>query len=349
MRQRQSVTLEYFVMEQYILIWVISPAGDIHYVLSPVPQGLLHRIVGRLMHLIELPKLNERQREELSQTLKTLYTYLIEPVPARLLPSSPEEVVTIIPHGPLFRIPFAALKNRAGRYLIEDHALVYAPSQTLLHYTAHNAQQVIHAGTPDLLAFVNPSPFPPSTLPALPNTEQDFDYITQFYQNASHNVILKGSAATKQRLSEEASFHTILCFATHAQVNDDDPLQSSIALAEVTPGSGYLRMPDIAQLTLHTTLVILSACRTGRGKLTGDGVIGLSRAFFQAGTPSLLVSLWSIPEKESIDQLFYFHRYWREQSQSKAQALQATQLQRLHRYRDQPDVWAGFALIGEWQ
>ncbi len=136
--------------------------------------------------------------------------------------------------------------------------------------------------------------------------------------------------------------------ATHGKASDKDPLQSYLVLARTEGEDGYLRVPDILELKLYADLVILSACETGRGHITGDGVNGLSRAFLLAGTSSLLMSLWSIPEKETLYQLYIFHESWRKEGLSKAQALRQAQREELANYPEEPDAWAGFAIIGEW-
>jgi CHAT domain-containing protein len=75
---------------------------------------------------------------------------------------------------------------------------------------------------------------------------------------------------------------------------------------------------------------------------------GLSRTFIAAGTPSLPLSLWSITERETMQRLYLFHRAWRGSGVSKALAPQRVQVERIHSYgREQSDIWAGLALMGE--
>jgi CHAT domain-containing protein len=177
---------------------------------------------------------------------------------------------------------------------------------------------------------------------------QNFESIVAFYHDRKHNKIYKGRDAVKQNLEQEGSRHAVLCFVTHAQALDNDPLNSYLVLAGKSFEDGLLKVPDIACLELHTDLVILAACETGRGHITGDGVNGLGRAFLSAGTASLLLSLWSISERETMQQLYLFHDAWRNSEVSKALALQRVQIERIHTYqREQPDVWAGLVLMGE--
>ena len=91
--------------------------------------------------------------------------------------------------------------------------------------------------------------------------------------------------------------------------------------------------------------MVLSACNTGRGKLTGDGVIGLSRSFITAGVPSILASLWSVPDSPTAELMAEFYRQW-QQSHNKAQALRQSMLIIMKKYPE-PQDWAAFTLIGE--
>jgi CHAT domain-containing protein len=72
--------------------------------------------------------------------------------------------------------------------------------------------------------------------------------------------------------------------------------------------SGFLTAEEILDLKLDADLVVLSACNTGRGKITGDGVIGLSRSFLLAGASSTLVSLWYIPDESTANLMTEFYR-----------------------------------------
>ncbi|MFN9818576.1 MAG: CHAT domain-containing protein, partial [Pseudanabaena sp.] len=92
-------------------------------------------------------------------------------------------------------------------------------------------------------------------------------------------------------------------------------------------------------------LVVLSACNTGRGKITGDGVIGLSRSLISAGVPSIIVSLWSVPDAPTAELMSDFYTLL-EQNPDKAQALRQAMLKTMKTHPD-PRDWAAFTLIGE--
>ncbi|BAZ48475.1 WD-40 repeat-containing protein [Nostoc sp. NIES-4103] len=98
-------------------------------------------------------------------------------------------------------------------------------------------------------------------------------------------------------------------------------------------------------MKLNAELVVLSACETGQGKITGDGVIGLSRSLIAAGVPSVVVSLWSVDDKSTKLLMTEFYRQM-QQNPNKATALRQAMLLTMKQY-PQPKYWAAFTLIGE--
>jgi CHAT domain-containing protein len=102
---------------------------------------------------------------------------------------------------------------------------------------------------------------------------------------------------------------------------------------------------DLLTFRLQAELVVLSACNTGGGNLSGDGVTGLSRAFIAAGVPSLIVSLWSVPDAPTGELMTVFYEEWLRHG-DKAQALRQAMLATRDRYPN-PINWAAFTLIGE--
>jgi|GEM_PF-2660889 len=122
--------------------------------------------------------------------------------------------------------------------------------------------------------------------------------------------------------------------------------QLSAALERLEPlRDGLLTSSEILDLNLNAALVVLSACDTGRGKITSDGVIGLSRSFISAGTPSIMVSLWAVPDAPTAALMVEFYQQW-QTTGNKAKALRLAMLKMIEE-SEEPEVLAAFTLMGE--
>jgi CHAT domain-containing protein len=128
-------------------------------------------------------------------------------------------------------------------------------------------------------------------------------------------------------------------------VDDGRPWDSALVLAPGGGEDGYLKVSEVFGLELRADLVVLSGCSTGRGRLSGDGILGLSRAFLYAGTPSVVVSQWDVSDLATSYLMDRFYSGLRA-GRGKAEALRLAQLATLERY-PHPALWAAFLLVGE--
>jgi CHAT domain-containing protein len=166
---------------------------------------------------------------------------------------------------------------------------------------------------------------------------------------------LLGTAATKETLRREAPQAGIVHIAAHGRYDATRPLASWLALAPDGEEAGQLPAREVYDLDLkHADLVVLSACQTNLGELSaGDEVVGLTRAFLFAGTPTVISSLWSVDDAATglLMERFYTHLRG---GLGKAEALRQAQ-QDVRDYRDTagqqryaaPYYWAGFVLAGD--
>ena len=185
----------------------------------------------------------------------------------------------------------------------------------------------------------------PQQLSALPGTEQEANAIGKLFKTQP----LIGNQATETEVTKRLSQAQLIHLATHGLFDDIQGLNSSIALA---PGNkdneksdGLLTAGEILDLKLNAELVVLSACDTGRGQISGDGVIGLSRSLISAGVPSVLVSLWAVPDAPTAELMTEFYQNL-QKSPDKAQALRQAMLTTMKQHPNPVD-WAAFTLIGE--
>ena len=150
----------------------------------------------------------------------------------------------------------------------------------------------------------------------------------------------------------------ILHFATHASFDDQNGLRSAIylTLEPDAPDDDLFDTPgritaeelfnQFEQNPLNAKIAVLSACDTGQGEITGDGVIGLSRSLIAAGVPSVIVYLWSVDDASTAQLMTEFYQQWQQQGADKATALRNAMLKTKADYHD-PYYWSAFTLIGE--
>lgn len=278
--------------------------------------------------------------EDFGQTsLQQLHQILIEPI-ADLLPKNPSDRIIFIPQGELFLVPFAALQDKEGKYLMEKHTILTAPSIQVLDLTRKQRQRVANSTAKDALVVGNPSPMPKPFTPleyAAPEAKAIANLLNT-------NPII-GTEATESAIVAQMPNARIIHLATHGLFDDIRGLGSAIALAPSDKDDGLLTAEEILNLKLNAELVVLSACDTGRGRLTGDGVIGLSRSLISAGVPSVIVSLWRVPDNTTAGLMVEFYRQLKG-NPDKAQALRQAMLTTLKQHPN-PRDWAAFTLIGE--
>jgi CHAT domain-containing protein len=177
-------------------------------------------------------------------------------------------------------------------------------------------------------------------LAPLPGAEIEANLIAEILETKP----LIGAAADKLTVIDRMEKARIMHFATHGLLDYGEGLMSSLALAPVDGDTGFLRANEIMALNLHGELAVLSACDTGLGRITGDGMVGLSRSFITAGIPSLVVSLWKIPDEPTAILMTEFYRQLA-QGQSTAIALRSAMLTTREQY-PQARNWAAFTLMG---
>lgn len=329
-------------------IWVVKPTGEITFKqvdLTTLKTPLVDLVKNSRISLgakgrgaIKVEPTGEEVQKE---NLQTLHKILINPI-ASLLPNKPEEKVIFIPHESLFLVPFVALQDKDGKYLVEKHTILTAPAIQVLDLTYQQRQKVRGK---DILVMGNPIMpkvgNPPVQLDPLKGAERETLAIAKFFKTKA----ITGKNATKAALKQQLSSAIIIHLATHGLFDTDKSIPTAIALAPTKNDDGLLTPGEIVDLSINAELVVLSACDTGRGAITGDGVVGLSRALISAGAPSVIVSLWAVPDTPTAELMTEFYQQWR-QNPDKAVALRNAMLKTMKK-SSAPVNWAAFTLIGE--
>ncbi|MBI2986052.1 MAG: CHAT domain-containing protein [Deltaproteobacteria bacterium] len=303
-----TTLIEYFVTQRDILVWVIEK-DTMQYLRVQLSREQLAGLVRTLRETIFT--LDERDKFRVAST--TLYDYLIHP----LLPHVGGKELIIVPHDVLHYLPFHALLAADGRYLIEKYPIYYLSSASLLQFT----QEKRKAKGEKVLAFGNPDLGDPKM--ELKFAETEAREIATLYPQST---VLVKKEATEEKGKTLSPQHDILHFATHAELKEEDPLSSAVLLAKEDKEDGRLEVKEIFGMDLKANLVVLSACETGLGKLsTGDEIVGLTRAFIYAGTPSVVASLWKVEDSSTAALMASFYKNLR--TMSKVEALRQAQLE----------------------
>ena len=173
-------------------------------------------------------------------------------------------------------------------------------------------------------------------------------FVRGFCPHSLKTRALVGEQATKKVVVEKMPQRHIIHLATHGLLDDiqGSGIPGAIALAPGEDDNGLLTAREILDLNLSAELVVLSACDTGRGQVTGDGIIGLSRSFILAGVPAMIVSLWSVPDAPTAFLMETFYRNLEVYGTDKAQALRQAMLATMRQHPDPKDC-AAFTLVGE--
>lgn len=290
-----------------------------------------------------------------------LYDLLMKPAEGEL---KGKTSICIVPDGILWDLPFQALEPRAGRYLLEDFSISYAPSLSVLGEMS--VQKKAERASNSLLAFGNPTlpseiaaniktTYRGENLGPLPDAEVEVTALKNIWGTSSSRVLI-GPSASKNLFRSEASKYNIIHLATHGILDDASPMYSRLVMARTENDrndDGLLEAREIMQLDLHADLVVLSACDTARGRFgAGEGMIGMSWSFFVAGVPTMVATQWKVDSASTAKLMIDFHKRLRGEAslplQSKAAALQlaALNLMKDSRYRH-PYFWAGFVMIGK--
>jgi CHAT domain-containing protein len=348
--------LEYIVTESktYLLVLTKSESGPLVLLVYPIPMPQ-SEIAQRVRNFRELITTQNGFADDARQ----LYELLLKPAEQQL---KGKTSLRMIPDGILWDLPFQALEPRDGHYLLEDYAISYAPSLSVLNQMSGQNRE---DASKLLLAFGNPTmpggidanikaTYRGENFGPLPDTEMEVEALKNIWGPSSSSILI-GSNARKTIFLSDASKYSIIHLATHGILDDASPMYSRLVMARAEndpTDDGLLEAREIMQMDLHADLVVLSACQTARGRFgAGEGMIGMSWAFFVAGVPTMVASQWKVDSASTARLMVDFHKRLKEQSteaRTKASALQQASLSLMKdpRYRH-PYFWAGFVLIGK--
>ena len=236
--------------------------------------------------------------------LSALYSYLIAPI----LDLIDGDEIIIVPDGPLWLAPFAALLNPFSKYLCESFKVRIIPSLTSLKILArcpefHSSSGAVVVGDPDVSDVINSHG---EQLQELPFARKEAQMIGQILNVAP----LTGKLATKCEVLKQISSVSVVHIAAHRRMETGEiALSPNPERKSQTPAEEdyMLTMADVMSVKLRAKLIVLSCCHSGRGEIKAEGVVGIASAFMAAGARSVLVSLWAIDDEATLEFMKSFY------------------------------------------
>ena len=289
----KTAIVQYWVSENNLITWIITNSSIQHKV-SDIGSRAIERQIAVVRNSIRF-----RLESDMNKALRSLYEMLILEIEPWL---SQYENIGFVPHRSLHFLPFQALIDGKGNYLISEKNLFFAPSASVYHYCVDRETP----DNPGLLGMAlgdhKIGEFAP-----LPGTEMELQQIGQFYGQPTATY---EDETSESYLKENGHGYGMIHMATHGVLNANQPMYSYLLMNPSEEEDGKLTVNEIFDLDLNSRLVTLSACETGLGKINkGDEMIGLSRAFIYAGSPAVIVSLWTVDDITTAMLMTRFYQY----------------------------------------
>jgi len=369
-----TLLLEYAPGDQRSFLWAVSRSSFHSYVLPG--RSTLDALAERARESIRSATDRELAKST-SADLEALSRAVLDPVAQEL----GTKRLLIVTSGSLQFIPFSALPSpvNGAEPLIASHEIVNLPSASTIAFLRHAGER--NSGSKLVAVLADPVFAADDTRvtgnPATSNPDSEnqtrgqvfarttFDRLIFTRREADNILALAPPGATFSAFDFDASRATVLSgalrdykyvhIASHGLVNPYHPELPSIVLSLVDrngkPRDGFLQAADIYNLKLNADLVVLSACQTALGKdIRGEGLVGLTRAFMYAGSPAVVASLWTVPDRSTAELMRVFYRGMLMENLRPSAALRRAQIALWKDSRwSRAYYWAAFTLQGEWK
>lgn len=331
-----AALVEYLVSDSGTMAFVVTRAG-----VRAIPLDAERRTIVSLVDFVrgamDQPSVGGGTTPELVP-LRRLAQILIDPLERSGTLRGVRRLL-IVPHAELHYLPFAALRDADGRYLVERYEVAMAPSAgSLIDIEGRGP-----AGGQGVLLLA-------PAASRLPSSLQEVRSIGRAWDDSV--VSLTGIRATKAELFRRAPRAGVVHIAGFGVLNRRNPLFSHVELAPVGAVDGRLEVHEVFGLVLNARLVVLSACQTGVGSgllgdvPAGDEWVSLSRAFLAAGARRVVASLWLIEDRATAELMTAFHRSLAA-GEAPSAALAGAQRELMRRPGlENPFYWAAFQVIG---
>jgi len=324
--------VQYAVLPDRLAIWVVSKTR-----FDLIEKQVTAAEMEKKIDAYQASIVGKGSAADIKQAGKELYELLI---PHDL---DGEKQLCLIPDKSLHQLAFASLVSPLGKYLLENFALFYAPSASVLVLATENARRKEQVTNESLLSIGNPD-FDREENPNLADlqaAEAEAKGIAGDYRNP---LEMLGGEATKDKFLRSFASVEVVHFAGHFVANRQSPGNSKLLFA-----GGDLRSFELGAYKLpKAKLVVLSACETGFERYDkSEGAIGIARTFLALGAPVVVASQWKVDSEPTKDLMIAFHRNRKEKGMTSAESLRQAQLEVLSRNETKaPFYWAAFSLFG---
>ena len=354
---KNEALMAYFETKDGLYLYLVT--NDLNYVEIPQTQELKDQLI-QLLNSIK----NNQYDKKIAQSVSDA---ILKPVFAQLKNQGIESLL-IIPDGHLNYLPFELLPPPEGAqineeipYLINDFTIRYHYAARLVNFfgsiEAENEETIDFFGfAPSFSKKSNPLMATRSAenirisseLQDLPQARAEVLYSANLMRGQS----FMAEEATEENFKEVSKKAGIIHLASHAIINDEDPMYSKIVFASAKDNDedGLLYTYELYNMNMNAQLVCLSACNTGFGNLqSGEGVVSLARGFMYAGVPNVMMSLWSVPDNSTAEIIKVFYEEI-DRGKGKADALRAAKLKYLlnaDANTSGPYYWGAITMIGD--
>lgn len=348
-----TALLEYFIGDSSIYVLAVQQQQSKLYKIKK-PNNWKDTIKN-LRNAVNLSNKDDRANpytkklyQQFLESAHSLFLWLLKEPLAEL--GEKNHHLKIIPDAALNYIPFdvlltdmadtAIVNYKTLPYLIKEKSISYNYSAALMMEQKRQNQSkkdVSFGGYAPVYSKED------SVDADLPKTRLWVTEMEKFFNGKTY----LNETATKANFLKDTLSYNLLLLAMHGKLDDEQPLNSHLVFTKT--GDFKLQAADLYNHKLNTDLTVLSACQTGTGVLQkGEGVMSLSRAFTYAGSPSLIMSLWSIPEKSTAKLLPNFLKKLKNNTPKDVALQQAklTYLENASATLAHPNYWAGLVLSG---
>lgn len=324
---KNTTVFSYYVVDKKLYIWAITK-DKIHLEKINIAGEEVAKMISSFVAAI-LAK-DKKQTEFLSEKI---YNIFLKPV----ISFVSGDRIGIIPHGPLYGLPFAAISSN-GQYLVDGFSIFYLPNAAMLKY-------VLKKQTPKemkILAFANPD---------LDAKQLQSSYTEAEVKNIEKNIpqttIFQGKEATKAKLKESIGNYDVIHFAIPGIYEKSSPVKSGLMFTSSRMDDSCLTAGEIFKLKFKGRAVLMSACHAvPELSSSGAEIAVLNASFLYAGSPSVVSTIWNVEDKSRVQFMDIFYSNLKK-DESIADSLRTTQNEMI-KLGYPPCDWAAIILTGKY-